>query len=310
MRVLFTAGGSPGNELIYRKLSLLHELWFADADIDRISNIIPNNKKIKIPLVNYKKYYQRLLKVCVLNKIEILVPGIDEELLEVVRVFKPIKGIKIFLPSKVFVQNMLDKFESMKILENLKLPVPHTLKLEKSNKTNIFPVILKPRWGRGSRGIQIVNELKELELYKEIKKLNNEKYIFQFFASGQEYTIQIINHEDYKKTLVVPLKVLLKKGVTLTAEIDFDENVMDVCKKVAKQFKEKNIFNIQLIKCNKDNLIHIFEINPRFSTTTCILPSLGIDPFNYDLSKIEQFDLLKYQGFKLNRTLINDMSKT
>ena len=48
MRVLFTAGGSPGNELIYRKLSLLHELWFADADIDRISNIIPNNKKVII----------------------------------------------------------------------------------------------------------------------------------------------------------------------------------------------------------------------------------------------------------------------
>ena len=67
---------------------------------------------------------------------------------------------------------------------------------------------------------------------------------------------------------------------------------------------------VKLIKSYNDNSIHIFEINPRFSTTTCILPSLGIDPFNYNLSKIEQLDLLKYQGLKLNRTLINDMSKT
>ena len=126
--------------------------------------------------------------------------------------------------------------------------------------------------------------------------------------SGQEYTVQIINHKDYKKTLVVPLKVILKKGVTLTAEIDFDESVMDVCKKNAKNFKEKNIFNIQLIKSYNDNSIHIFEINPRFSTTTCVLPCIGIDPFNYGLTKIEQLDLLKYQGMKLNRTLINDLS--
>ena len=307
MKILFTAGGSPGNELIYRKLNLNHDLFFADVDIDRISNIIPNDKKVKVPLVNDKNYYKKLLKFCIANKIEVIVPGIDEELLEVCRVFEIIKEIQIFIPSKSFVKNMLDKFESMKILHNLELPVPNTFKLKKISKTNSFPVILKPRWGRGSRGIQIVKEFKELELYQKIKQLNNEEYIFQSYISGQEYTVQIVNHSDYKKTLVIPLKVLLKKGVTLSAEIDFDKKIIEICKKVAEEFHEKNIFNIQLIKSNKDNSIHIFEINPRLSTTTCILPFLGVDPFNFESSKINQLDLFKYQGLKLNRTLINDL---
>ena len=41
MNILFTAGGSPGNELIYRKLKKSHDFWFADNDVDRISKTIP-----------------------------------------------------------------------------------------------------------------------------------------------------------------------------------------------------------------------------------------------------------------------------
>ena len=49
MKILFTAGGSPGNELIYHKLKSVHDIWFADADLDRISNVIPNDRKILTP---------------------------------------------------------------------------------------------------------------------------------------------------------------------------------------------------------------------------------------------------------------------
>ena len=89
-----------------------------------------------------------------------------------------------------------------------------------------FPMILKPRFGRGSRGIHIISQKNELELYKKLKKLNNVNYICQSFENGQEYTVQILNCKKNKKHIILPLKVVLKKGVTLPAEIDFDDDII------------------------------------------------------------------------------------
>ena len=299
MNILFTAGGSPGNELIYRKLKKSHDFWFADNDVDRISKTIPENKRLSVPLVSEKDYHIKILEICNKKK---------EELLEMYNTFSSNKKTSLFLPSKPFVKNMLDKYSSMKILKRLGIPVPKTLKLENASVFSFFPLILKPRFGRGSRGIHIITKVKELELYTKLKKINNEDYICQTYEQGQEYTVQILNFNNEKNFLIVPMKVLLKKGVTLTSEIDFDDDVISVCKKIALKFKEKNIFNVQLIKSNKDNSIKVFEINPRFSTTTCILSVLGIDMFKIDNKKLQQSYFRTFQGLKLNRTLTNNVS--
>ncbi|MDC1356384.1 ATP-grasp domain-containing protein [Pseudomonadota bacterium] len=307
MRILFTAGGSPGNEAIYRKLTPLHNFWFADSDLDRMSSVIPDERKFLVPLVSDKNYYKKILAICIEKEIQILVPGIDEELLEMHKVFALIKKTSLFLPSQLFIKNMLDKYSSMNTLDKFNFPVPRTMRLHNANELDQYPLILKPRFGRGSRGIQVVTTAKELELFVELKKINNEDYICQSFKKGEEYTVQILNHKNMREPIIVPLKVLLKKGVTLTAEIDFDKDIIDLCLEVAKKFKENKIFNIQLIKCKDDNSINIFEINPRFSTTTCILPYIGIDPFKLDVNQYQQSDLRIYQGLKLNRNFTNDV---
>jgi len=307
MKILFTAGGSPGNELIFRKLKLDHDIWFADSDLDRISNVISNDRKFLVPFVNQPDYFKNIIDFCSREKIELLIPGIDEELIRMHESFKLIKKTSLFLPSKLFIKNMLDKYLSMQILDNLDIPVPLTLKLENAHQFNFFPLILKPRWGRGSRGIQVVTKKEELELYTKIKQLNNEDYICQTYEDGEEYTVQILNSKNHKNTLIIPLKVLLKKGVTLTAELDFDEKIIELCKKIAMNFDENNIYNVQLIKTYKDNSLKVFEINPRFSTTTCILTSIGIDPFKLDACQIDQLELKSFQGLKLNRTLSNEV---
>ena len=80
-----------------------------------------------------------------------------------------------------------------------------------------------------------------------------------------------------------------------------------MCKKIASSFNEDHVYNIQLIKSKDDNAIKIFEINPRFSTTTCMIPAIGIDPFTIDLSTYDVSNLKKFQGLKLNRILTNNV---
>ena len=307
MRILFTAGGSPGNELIFKKLKNVHEFWFVDSDIERISSSIPLERKIEVPLVSSMNYYKKIVEFCIEKKIQILVPGIDEELLRMHEAFSQTEDIKLFTPSKLFISNMLDKFICMSTLEKSDFPVPETTKLENIINVKYFPVILKPRYGRGSRGIHIISQAKELELYRDLKLLNKENYICQSFVVGQEYTVQILNCKKSRKQIIIPLKVFLKKGVTLTAEIDFDDDIIKLCKKIASSFNEDHVYNIQLIKSKDDNAIKIFEINPRFSTTTCMIAALGIDPFTVNLSKEDQSNLKKFQGLRLNRILTNNV---
>ena len=68
MRILFTAGGSPGNELIFKKLKNIHEFWFADSDIERISSSIPFERKIEVPLVSSMNYYKKIVEFCIEKK--------------------------------------------------------------------------------------------------------------------------------------------------------------------------------------------------------------------------------------------------
>lgn len=305
MRILFTAGGSPGNELFFKKLKNIHEFWFADSDIERISSLIPLDRKIGVPLVNSNNYCKLIIEFCIEKNIQILVPGIDEELLKMHEAFLKNENVTLFTPSKLFISNMLDKYLCMTTLDKLDYPVPETTKLENIINVNYFPVILKPRFGRGSRGIHIISQPKELELYRDLKKLKKENYICQSFMIGQEYTVQILNCKKSRNQIIIPLKVFLKKGVTLSAEIDLDDDIINLCKKIANFYNEDHVYNIQLIKSKDENEIKIFEINPRFSTTTCMLPAIGIDPFTIDLSNYSQSNLKKFQGLRLNRVLTN-----
>ena len=309
MRILFTAGGSPGNELIFKNLQKSHEFWFADSDIERIPLSIPLERKFEVPLVWSKDYYKKIVEICVEKKIQILIPGIDEELLKMHEVFLQNKNVLLFTPSKLFISKMLDKFLCMKNLNKLDFPVPETIELENIINIKSFPVILKPRFGRGSRGIHVIRQAKELKLYRDLKKLNKEKYICQSYVNGQEYTVQILNCKKSRTQIIIPLKVFLKKGVTLTAEIDFDDDIIKLCEKIASSYNEDYVYNIQLIKSKIDNTIKIFEINPRFSTTTCMIPAMGIDPFTIDLSNYNQLSLKKFQGLRLNRILTNNVRK-
>ena len=48
-RILFTAGGSPGQEALYRDLQDRYVLFFADMDPQRIYPSIPAIQRFKIP---------------------------------------------------------------------------------------------------------------------------------------------------------------------------------------------------------------------------------------------------------------------
>ena len=81
MNLMFTGGGGPGNEAIYRLWKDQYNLYFADADLVSIHPDIPRNVCFEIPIATSPNFFNQLLQIVKNLKIEILIPGVDEELL-------------------------------------------------------------------------------------------------------------------------------------------------------------------------------------------------------------------------------------
>ena len=100
-----------------------------------------------------------------------------------------------------------------------------------------------------------------------------------------------------KKLLsVIPMKVILKRGITISAHTEYDINVINFCKKIHKKFPTSGVYNIQLIVSN--NQCYVLEINPRISTTVPLAIFSGSDPF------FEFFQGDNYKPKILNKKLL------
>ena len=283
--ILFTGGGGAGNEAIWSLLNSKYDLYFADAEISNIDDIIPRDKAIRIPLASDDGFVRTLQKKCVDYQIDFLVPSVDEELFKLSS-SKHLFSCEVFLPDENFIELMLNKYSCMKALEENQLLSPKTFYVKDSLLLN-FPFIVKPKSGRGSRGVILIDSEKELSAYKVLYKTQDEDLIVQQYISGQEYTVLVSVNSSGELNCIVPIKVHQKKGVTISAEIDINEQIIEYVKKFHEKFPVKSIYNIQCMLTDDGSVIP-FEVNPRISTTFCMSLAVGFDPFEmfYDKGRV------------------------
>ena len=115
-------------ESIYTDLHKKYDLFFADADLSRVSPVIPIEKKCQLPLACEADYLKTLQHVLKTWNIDLLVPGVDEELSLVSRAEKRLNPTKLFLPDTPFIAQMNDKLAMANLFQKKGLAVPKTVK--------------------------------------------------------------------------------------------------------------------------------------------------------------------------------------
>lgn len=283
-RILFTGGGGAGTESLWCTLSNRYEIFFADACKDSIDDVIPASNKIEIPLASAANYLIELENIILEKKIDILVPGVDEELMIIAKSRSQLQA-KVLLPSVEFIECMLDKLLCIKAMKAKGLAVPQTLLAENANDIG-FPQIIKPRSGRGSRGVAIVRTIEEVTAYKVFYRVEKGSIISQELAEGIEYTVLIAADMEANLRAIVPVKIIQKKGITIRAATEFESNIIEYCKTFQAKFKATGLYNLQCILTSTGKVVP-FEINPRVSTTFCLSVAAGFDPFKilFDTSR-------------------------
>ena len=284
MRLFFTGAGGSACESIYKLLNDKYDLYFGDADICSIDKRIPKVRRHKIPFAYESNFIPDLIKLCKKLKIDILIPGVDEELIKIAKARQKFEPTKVLLPDLEFIKKMGDKFSMVKNFERSNLPFPKTIKLDDNlNKIN-FPCILKPTNGRGSKDVKLLNLPEEAKIIRLDNTLKREEIILQEKVEGIEYTVQMIANEVNQLQAVVPVRIEIKKGITIRAYTENNEIVSKACVEIHNKFPTFGCYNIQLILDNKNNVLP-FEINPRISTTICLVLASGVDPINLFLAE-------------------------
>jgi len=285
MRILFTGGGGAATSALWALLKDQHEVYFADADAEAKPANVPMARWLHIDRADQPTFLETLLYRCEQYRIDVLVPGVDEELLRIADA-RTLFGCHVLLPSSWFIQCHRDKFVSMQGLMSMGIPCPQTALLGHWNGyaprvVASWPCIVKPRRGRGSRDIKECGSMDEA---RALESLYPEQLIVQEYLHGQEYTVTCVADQQMNLRAVVPVKVGLKRGVTLRAETDHDEAVTALCVAIHQADPFSGIVNVQCIKA-ADGTVKPFEINPRISTTTCLAMAAGVDVLGLALSE-------------------------
>lgn len=238
------------------------------------------------PLIYDNNYIPALLAYCERNSIKILVPLFDIDLPVISANRKRFEeiGISVIVSDLDFVKICNDKWKSYQYLKNERFLVPKTwprlndvLSALEEGEVQ-FPIVVKPRFGCGSIGVEIAEDLSELRFYsdKTHKKiehtylrfesdavLGEEQLIYQELLRGQEFGADVINDlRGNFRNVVLRKKIAMRSGETDIAEIVDNPVIASYLLRLGKV--TGHIANLDCDIILKDKEPYIIDMNARF----------------------------------------------
>ncbi len=291
--MLSSVGGDLAQNLINCIKKMSGENWLLGSDVNpRNSGRSFVDHFIESKLVSESDYLQWLNGVFKEFKIDCYFPlseseikffaEIDEKSFNTI--FTDVKFIGV---NKKIINIFSDKFKTQNWLESEGFQTPKIYPNIDAEGL-IYPVIIKPRFGSGSRGVFKCRNRIELS---SVLNLVTEPIIQEYIGSdSDEFTIGLYASGD-KIKIISFRRLLSNSGATSWAKHEVHDNFVEIGIKIAKKLELNGSINIQLRL--HEGLPYIFEINPRFSSTVFIRSELGFNDVAWSLgdkTTLDEFD--------------------
>ena len=295
VKVLLTCIGHQPKELFLKKIkeSTKYNYQIIGTDINKNTK---NRKYVdffyKVPPGKHKKYKEIIYNICLKHKVNLVLPGADEEVFSLIKNKEKMKKINCFLP--ILEKKKLDKISSKinlcNYMRNLKIPFYKWKKilnysslkqsLEDYSKKKKACVIKLPI-SRGGRGVYILDDKNKgifnpdegaREIHTNFKLFNKnlkKKIKLKFPILLTERLIEPVYDID-----ILALKGNLKKIVIrkrkISANPDYghtvvkDPKILKYCKNIVKKMDLSYLLDFDIMFDEKNNP-KLIEINPRMS---------------------------------------------
>lgn len=296
-------GGGYGLEIMksLRLSSLSCVIYACDMSKNALGLYIADKAYI-IPSARSSNYLKVLLKICLKERIQVLIPGSDHDLARISENRSVFTDQGIFIPinSKEVINLGLDKMMTMESLKVKGFHVPKTILINSLKQVltiDFMPVIIKPLTGGGSGNVFIAQDKTEMKFFCQYLINNGQKPLVQeYIGSGNdEYTVGVLSDQEGVVLCAVGIRrhifsglsnrlriqsrkknemLVVSSGIS-QGEIIRDRHILDQCKRIAIAVQSRGPLNIQCRVVRKK--VYVFEINPRLSGTTYIRALAGIN---------------------------------
>ncbi len=235
---------------------------------------------------NWKDSIYKIIKR---ENIDAVFIGVDFELLYFADMKSDIKekyGCTVMVSDSRVIRIGNDKYLTYNFLKENGLNAPDTVLMDDWDGKDLnYPIIIKPRDGARSRGVELIKDTDTLLERQET--LRGKGFVVQKAVGNMEaeYTCGLLYWDNEFKNSIV-LKRILKDGNTAMAEYNEnkEENIVEYIRRIGDKLLPFGSCNLQL-RTDENGKPFLFEINPRFSGTTYMRALFGYNEVEYVISK-------------------------
>lgn len=287
MNILFTCAGRRAYLLRYFREELdshspVSRIFATDMRLDAPA-LAYADEKIQVPSVYAEDYLELIRNICESKRIDLLISLNDLELpmLAGNRVLFEEVGTRVLVSSPEVIETCFDKYRTALFVESVGLRSPRTM-VDYDEAVRVikegglqFPLVLKPRWGSGSIGIEFVETLKELEevyglLLEKVRRSIlgtasglKDYILIQEKIGGPEYGLDVMNDlEGRFRSVSVKRKLAMRAGETDKAVTVANSELERIGRVLGERLG--HVGNLDCDVLERDGEYYVLELNPRF----------------------------------------------
>ncbi len=279
------AGGPAGIAVIRRLMALGHRVVAADAD-PRATGCLLADVGVMVPRADHTHFIDALAGVAAAHGVDALVPTVAEELPALTAGADQLAraGVATWLSDPMSVELCCDKSAFARALRLARVPHPATTDTPAGLVQVPGPWIVKPRAGRGSRGVRLLDTRSDV-----VEALRADpSLIAQTRLQGREFTADALVARSGELLTVVPRwREETKAGISVKGSTFDSAPVTDVVAGALEAVGLTGPANVQGFVTD-DGRATIVEINPRFSGGLPLTLAAGADVVSAYLTGIRE----------------------
>lgn len=282
--VLVTGAGGPAGVAVVRRLMALgHRVVAADAD-GAAAGLQLASTAVTLPRADHPRFVDALLGVVAAHGTDALISTVAEELPTLAGAVHRLEaaGLATWLPDPDAVDLCCDKAAFARRMAAAGIPHPATTADAAGLGSVPGPWVVKPRRGRGSRGVRLLDSADEVAT----ALVADPQLIAQTRLTGREFTADALLDRAGRVLTVVPRwRTETKAGISVKGTTFDSEDVTGVVHGALAAVGLDGPANVQGFVA-EDGGVVVVEINPRFSGGLPLTLAAGADVVGSYLSGV------------------------
>jgi carbamoyl-phosphate synthase large subunit len=278
MRILVTGAGGPAGTNLIALYPNIKDLVACDAnpDVPKMLALVGKGdvRFYNVPRAESPGFIPEIRRIIENESPDMLIPTVDEEL-SVIAENRDSLGIKVLVSPKRTIDTCLDKALLYSHMSGEDFCPRFIVTSDRKGLEGLFgeeSVFMKPRSGRGSRGVMLFDCVSDIP-----DDAISEKNVFCENLPGKEYTVDCLFDSEGRLLVAIPrIRLETMKGISIRGKTEKNSKIIKNVDRISKLLGFFGPVNMQF-KLDTDGQPRLVEINPRLSGGLPLSVASGID---------------------------------